>query len=131
LKIYTKCGAKNVAHAWTDSVDNIAAVSHIAIQAYENMIGPQSRAIPQDLAALQSKRFLFIPSSSFKCALHTHPSQTHDNHTLKPLDYELYKSLRANLPKVLAVTKLMSGKFRARKGVNSRQITSNGDEEEQ
>ncbi|KAH7915154.1 hypothetical protein BJ138DRAFT_1055531, partial [Hygrophoropsis aurantiaca] len=127
--IYTKSGAKNAAHAWTDSVDNIAAVSHIAVQAYENMIGPQFRAIPQDLAALQSKRFLLIPSSSFLCALHTDPSQTNDNLTLKPLDYELYKRLRADLPKVLAVTKSMSGKSRARKGVNSCQIANNDDEE--
>ncbi|KAH7909268.1 hypothetical protein BJ138DRAFT_1115120 [Hygrophoropsis aurantiaca] len=77
------------AHAWTDSVDSIAGVSHIAVRAYENIISPQFRAIPQNLAALRSKRFLLIPSSSFLGAPHTDPSQTHDNLTLKPLDYEL------------------------------------------
>ncbi|KAG1717936.1 uncharacterized protein EDB91DRAFT_1009478, partial [Suillus paluster] len=52
LIFYSKGGGKNGKHAWTDSASSITAVSYIAVQVYEHMIGPQFRSAQQDPTAL-------------------------------------------------------------------------------
>ncbi|KAH7923631.1 hypothetical protein BV22DRAFT_1196572 [Leucogyrophana mollusca] len=79
LTMYTRSGGKNGKHAWTNSITNIMQASYLAVQAFENMVGSQFRAIPQDLAMLQAKQFCLIPPTSFLCALHSAPKANLEN----------------------------------------------------
>ncbi|GLB42721.1 hypothetical protein LshimejAT787_1201700 [Lyophyllum shimeji] len=102
LSIYSKTGGSNGRHCYVTDSSNIAAVSNIAVQVFENSVGSQFRSIPHS-QVLHAKRFDFIPSSAFLCTLINAPVSTENGLKLSANDWTVYTELNSkeNLPKIV------------------------------
>ncbi|KAH7911513.1 hypothetical protein BJ138DRAFT_1006437, partial [Hygrophoropsis aurantiaca] len=67
---------KNGKHAAVSHVDAIAAVSCIAVQVYQHLIGLRFRAIPDATALSQTHQFALLTSTSVFCLFSSTPKVT-------------------------------------------------------
>jgi hypothetical protein len=82
----------NGRHSSITNTSSIGTVSNLAIQVFEHHIGSQFRAIPHS-QALHVKRFDFLPSSAFLCALADTPSSTENSLKVSEADWITFKVL--------------------------------------
>jgi len=96
LAIYSKSPGKNSKHCWVTDSSNITAVSDIAAQLFEQMVGSQFRAIHAS-QKVHAKRFNLLPSSAFLCRLESTPTQISGNLRVSSNDWDLFKTLKEKI----------------------------------
>ena len=109
IAIYTKTFGANGRHSSITNVSSIGSVSNLAIQVFEHHVGSQFRAIPHS-QALHVKRFDFLPSSAFLCALTDTPSSTENGLKVSEADWITFRDFTSNelKPKIIEATKALN-----------------------
>ncbi|KAG5640515.1 hypothetical protein DXG03_008231 [Asterophora parasitica] len=108
LSIYAKAAGKAGKHAWVSHTSNIAAVSYLPVQLFENMLGSQFRAIHTG-QKLHVKRFHLSPSSAFLSVVDVAPTTT-ENGGLKvsQQDWQFFCQLKARIDGIVKAVKLLN-----------------------
>lgn len=107
--MYSKSSGKGSRHSAISDSSSITAVSNIAVQVYEHMIGTSFRDTPH-AQALRVIRFDFIHSAGFMCTLKSTPEITNEGLKISVEDWNLFKVIEKNKPDVLQAVKLLMGR---------------------
>ncbi|KAJ7170332.1 hypothetical protein C8R43DRAFT_853741, partial [Mycena crocata] len=83
-----KGGGKYGKHEPLTDSTNIAALSKISLQVFENPYGAQFRSVPTATAVIQTKQFTRIPPINFLCLLSAAPKVVPTGLELTPEDSE-------------------------------------------
>lgn len=92
IAIYTKTSRISGLHSNITITSSIGVVSNLAVQVFEHHIGSQFWAIPHS-QVLHLKRFEFLSSSAFLCAVTDTPSLTENSLKLSEVDWMSFKDL--------------------------------------
>jgi len=96
LVIYSKSPEKNLKHCWVTDLSNIMAVSNMAAQLFEQMVGSQFCAIHAS-QKVHAKWFNLLSSSAFLYTLESTPMQISGNLRVSSNDWDLFKTLKEKI----------------------------------
>jgi hypothetical protein len=88
---------------------NIAAVSNIAIQVYEHLVGVQFRDAGAGLG-FHAMRYWVLPSSGFLCTLDSAPTKMPNGLKISQQDWLLFKALKDNTTNMQKAILLLNGR---------------------
>ncbi|OJT13577.1 hypothetical protein TRAPUB_9876 [Trametes pubescens] len=112
LAIYVRSGGKAGFHASQQEVKSIGLVSYVVVQTYEHAFNRRFRAVHQDLANLQTFRFLHISADNLILRLPAECTLSADRRTLEidTSGYNIFTRLTrpAALPGLIEAVRLLA-----------------------
>ncbi|TFY78123.1 hypothetical protein EWM64_g5889 [Hericium alpestre] len=112
VTIYAKTAGKNGKHASVVDAANVVAISNVAVQLFQELLGSQFTAIPHMMVAWQAKRFALLPSQALLSLLSSGSPAKTDNRALELQieDLPCFRSLRQGEKKLSEAMKLLKGR---------------------